>query len=66
MKIDQIREKLAAMMEEARRGDGAMVLTRSRELDALVRDCGNELEPRLRHFLERRSYGKALEFLGGE
>lgn len=66
MKIHQIREKLAAMIEEAKRGDGAVVLTRTRELDALVRDCGDELEPRLRHFLERRSYGKALEFLGGE
>ena len=65
MEIDELREKLASMMEEARRGDGAMVLTRTRELDALVRDCGDELEPRLRHFLERRSYGKALEFLGG-
>ena len=65
MEIDEIREKLASMMEEARRGDGAMVLIRTRELDALVRDCGDELEPRLRHFLERRSYGKALEFLGG-
>ena len=65
MEIDEIREKLASMMEEARRGDGAMVLIRTRELDALVRDCGDKLEPRLRHFLERRSYGKALEFLGG-
>lgn len=53
------------MMEEAERGEGVKVLARTRELDALVRLRGDELKPRLRHFLERRSYGKALEYLGG-
>jgi hypothetical protein len=65
MKIDEIRERLAAMMEEAERGEGAKVLERTREFDTLVRLSGDELKPRLRHFLERRSYGKALEYLGG-
>jgi hypothetical protein len=33
------------------------------QLDALVAAHRRELDPRLAHFLERRSYAKALEFL---
>lgn len=36
------------------------------DLDAYHRDHASELPPRLAHFLERRSYGKALAFLQGE
>ena len=37
-----------------------------RSLDELLLDHGTEFSPRLRHFLERRSYQKALEFIDGE
>ena len=36
------------------------------DLDAYHRDHAADLPPRLAHFLERRSYGKALAFLKGE
>jgi hypothetical protein len=34
-------------------------------LDRLVAESRGTLDPRLAHFLERRSYAKALDFLGG-
>ncbi|WP_269542261.1 hypothetical protein [Cerasicoccus fimbriatus] len=37
-----------------------------RDLDAYHRAHAAELPPRLAHFLERRSYGKALAFLKDE
>lgn len=37
-----------------------------RELDAFAREQGDALPPRLAHFLERRSYSKALDFLRGQ
>ncbi|HZZ20842.1 MAG TPA: hypothetical protein VFE25_15820 [Opitutaceae bacterium] len=36
------------------------------ELDAFVQEGRGKLHPQLVHFLERRSYPKALMFLGGE
>lgn len=36
------------------------------DLDAYQRDHGAGLPPRLAHFLERRSYGKAVALLRGE
>jgi len=37
-----------------------------RTLDSITNDSNIELNPRLRHFLENRSYIKALQFLQGE
>ncbi len=34
-------------------------------IDDLCRELGAEAPPMLRHFLEKRSYAKALEFLDG-
>ena len=34
-------------------------------LDEIVKDAGSGLHPRLRHFLENRSYGKAFVVVGG-
>ena len=34
-------------------------------IDSLGRELGAEAPPMLRHFLEKRSYAKALEFLEG-
>lgn len=45
--------------------DTAGMLRNMEVLDRLVTAHGSELEPRLAHFLARRSYAKALEFLGG-
>lgn len=35
-------------------------------LDSLVAEKRDKLHPQLVHFLERRSYAKALMYLGGE
>jgi len=37
-----------------------------RRLDEIVKDSKADLPPRLRHFLENRSYAKALVWLEGE
>ena len=37
-----------------------------RTLDSITHDSNIDLNPRLRHFLENRSYIKALQFLQGE
>lgn len=47
--------------------NGANKLTDSlRTLDSITNDSNIDLNPRLRHFLENRSYIKALQFLQGE
>ena len=45
---------------DARPGELGNCLQR---LDEIVKDAGSGLHPRLRHFLENRSYGKALLWL---
>ena len=63
---NQIRENLIAIVEEAGSGDSAKIISAAKQLDTVARERGSELEPRLAHFLERRSYQKALEFLRRE
>ena len=36
------------------------------EVDRLSREMISEVPPMLRHYLERRSYQKALDFINGE
>ena len=36
------------------------------EVDRLSREVISEVPPMLRHYLERRSYQKALDFINGE
>ena len=45
---------------DARPGELGKSLQR---LDEIAKDTGSGLHPRLRHFLENRSYGKALLWL---
>ena len=49
-------------------GDGngeADIAGKLARIDALGRELGAEVPPMLRHFLEKRSYAKALDFLEG-
>jgi hypothetical protein len=59
----RIREALVSLQSAFSRGDGDAVARLARELDALARDAGPAIDPRLRHFLERRSYAKAIALL---
>jgi hypothetical protein len=63
---DRIKESLIALMEAIKVGDGEALSERMAELDGYVGTGRASLHPQLVHFLERRSYPKALLFLGGE
>jgi hypothetical protein len=62
----RIKESLIALMGAIKSADGEAVSARMAELDALAAEGHERLHPQLVHFLERRSYPKALMFLGGE
>lgn len=60
---EELRKALAEFMEASSSRDAgkiAAALTRIADLQARL---GPEAHPMLRHYLERRSYQKALEFL---
>lgn len=46
--------------------DGAVVAREMARLEEITERERANLHPQLAHFLERRSYAKALMFLGGE
>lgn len=63
--MDEIKECLRTITEpkDARPGELGQSLQR---LDEISKDSEAGLHPRLRHFLENRSYGKALLWLDDE
>jgi hypothetical protein len=63
---ERIKESLIALMGAIKSADGKAVADRMAELDSLAAEGRGSLHPQLVHFLERRSYPKALLFLGGE
>jgi hypothetical protein len=62
----RIKESLIALMDGIRRADGQVIEARMAALDDCLSEGRGILHPQLVHFLERRSYPKALMFLGGE
>lgn len=62
----EIRATLTALLSAIKTADGARVTTEIGRLDEIVAKERGNLHPQLAHFLERRSYAKALMFLGGE
>ncbi len=59
--FEQLREALVDFMRAAaEKGDVAAALKRVTELQAQL---GTDVPPMLRHYLERRSYQKALDLL---
>ncbi|HLS28650.1 MAG TPA: hypothetical protein VK041_08375 [Opitutales bacterium] len=61
-----LKESLQALLEAIEKADGDQIRAQLDRLDQLTRDHGRELDPHLVHFLQRRSYQKALAFLEGE
>ncbi len=53
-------------MEAIKRADGAAVSARMAEVETFLETGRPALHPQLVHFLDNRSYPKALLFLGGE
>ena len=62
-----LRERLTIIGDEQSRRDPERHMTRlqdvSARLEALEQRLAARLDPQLRHFLQRRSYTKALEYL---
>ena len=62
----QIKESLIALLAGIKRSDGPCIAAEMARLDQCLEEGRRTLHPQLVHFLERRSYAKALLFLGGE
>jgi hypothetical protein len=66
---EALRERLAVIRDEESRRDEATHIVRlkavSEKIDKLQREVPKPIDPRLAHYLERKSYDKALEYLEG-
>jgi hypothetical protein len=64
---DALRERLAIIRDEESRRDTQAHMARlsavSEKIDKLAATVPRPLDPQLAHYLQRRSYDKALEFL---
>jgi hypothetical protein len=62
-----LRDRLAIIADEQSRRDPDRHIARLREvsekIESLERQLPPMIDPQLRHFLQRRSYSKALELL---
>ncbi|MDP2139100.1 MAG: hypothetical protein Q8J74_14715 [Candidatus Didemnitutus sp.] len=61
----QIREALQQFDTAVKSADGGGISTALAQLETLLTTHRGELHPQLVHFLEGRSYAKALLYLGG-
>lgn len=62
----EIKASLQALLAGIETGNGTVISAEMGRLDALLAAGRGRLHPQLVHFLERRSYAKAVMFLGGE
>ncbi len=60
-----LQRTLESLMAAIRSGDGEALRRSLAEVDRQREALGEEAPPMLRHYLERRSYEKALAFLQG-
>jgi predicted component of type VI protein secretion system len=60
----QIKEALIRFNEAIKRADGLALSAALNEVEALLAAHREVLHPQLRHYLEGRSYAKALAWLG--
>ena len=66
MTESKIKNSLSALLDGIAHSDGTVIAHEMACLDEFLGQGRGELHPQLIHFLERRSYAKALTFLGGE
>ena len=62
----KLKEALIRFNDGIKTADGAAISIALNEVEALLTVNRTGLHPRLFHFLEGRSYAKALAFLGGD
>lgn len=64
---EALRERLAVIRDEESRRDEAKHIARlravSEKIDRLQESLSPSADPRLKHFLDRKSYDKALQYL---
>jgi len=65
MALDQLHTELQALMAAIDNREGESIAAHLRQLDELGQELGEEAPPMLRHYLDKRSYTKALDFLEG-
>ncbi len=62
----EIKAALIALLDGIKAADGQVIASQMARLDDFLERGRTGLHPQLVHFLERRSYAKAVMFLGGE
>lgn len=62
----EIKQSLIDLLDGIKRSDGAVIASEMARLDDFAVRGRAALHPQLVHFLERRSYAKALVFLQGD
>lgn len=62
----QIKASLISLLAAIKAADGQTIADQMARLDGYVERGRPGLSPQLVHFLENRSYAKALMYLGGE
>jgi hypothetical protein len=62
----QIKNSISSLLAAIKASDGQTVADEMAKLDDFLERGRPGLHPQLVHFLENRSYTKALMFLGGE
>lgn len=61
-----VKKSLQALQSAIRSADADGITAAVTQLDRLTAEHTGQLNPQLLHFLQRRSYEKALAFLGGD
>lgn len=62
----EIKTSLTTLLAGIKSGDGPIVAAEMEKLDGFLERGRTALHPQLVHFLQNRSYAKAVMFLGGE
>jgi len=62
----EIKRSLDALMAAIAASEGQVIASEMAKLDDFLAKGHGTLHPQLLHFLQNRSYAKALMFLGGE
>ena len=65
LRTDDLHQALKRLMAAIRSGDGEALRAGLAEVDRRRDALGDDAPPMLRHYLERRSYEKAIAFLEG-
>ena len=62
----QIKDSIVALLAAIKTANGQVIADEMAKLDEFLARGSAGLHPQLVHFLQNRSYAKALMFLGGE